>query len=342
MRQRFRPRAAAFSLVELIVAATLLVVMFGFLLAIADQTTRIWSSSTAKVEQFRGARVGFERMTGHLSQATLNTYWDYNDPNAPTRYERRSELRFISGAAKTLIGAGGPPTGVTHAIFFNAPTSVSGKPEYRGLANALNTIGYFVEFGDDAARRPPFITDEMVAPQWHFRLMEFIQPTENFSLYQFTSGNPNNTSRAWFTDAGNAAMKRVAVENVVALIITPRLAKAEETPLQSNATHSPLAPDYTYDSTTTNASALLNPKNQLPPVVQITMVAIDDRSADRLDPGPGGADVLGVSSLFSDTRKSAEDLSALETLLAAKRARYRIFTTNVHIRAAKWSREQTN
>ena len=346
MRLRTRRQLAAFTFTEVLVSAAIIVTMMGFLLMVMDQTARIWAGTAAKVEQFRGARTGFERVSTRLSQATLNTYWDYNSPTAPTRYERRSELRFISGSAPALLGISAGATRITHAIFFNAPMGVTGDVNYSGLANALNTLGNFTEFGDDTGQRPAFITAAMVPPRWRFRLMEFSQPTENFSVYQFTNGNAGNTKKQWFTTDVNGApaLKRVIAENVVALIITPRLAKAEELPLQTNATHSPLAPLYTYDSTGTNATAQLNPKNQLPPVVQLTMIAMDDKSADKLDLDATKADVFGItkSNLFADTRKLTEDLTTLEGTLVAKRLRYRIFTTNVHIRAAKWSREQIN
>ena len=344
MRSGTHTGNAAFSIVEVLAVSAILVVMMGFLLGVMDQTTRIWSGTAAKVEQFRAARVGFERVTTRLSQATLNTYWDYDSPTLPTRYLRQSELRFIAGSAATLLGNIPAASRATHAVFFNAPLGVTSNTGYAGLANALNTLGYFVELGDDSAQRPPFITPDILALRWRFRLMEFSQPTEKFSLYQFTSGNPGAVTTAWFkTDVnGSAGMKRIVAENVVAFIVTPRLAKTEELPLQSNATQSPLAPNYSYDSTGTNANPLLNPKNQLPPVVQLTMIAIDEKSADKLDLDSTKANVFGTDTLFTDTKKFAADLATLEATLVAKRVRYRIFTTNVHIRAAKWSREQKN
>ena len=350
-------QSGGFTLVEVLVASAILVAMLGFLLVVMDQTARIWSGTSAKVEQFREARTGFERVTTRLSQATLNTYWDYDyntaSPPVPTRYARRSELRFIAGSGATLLGNSGSAARVTHAIFFNAPLGITGSTNYEGLANALNTFGYFTELADDTGQRPPFITTAMIPLRWRFRLMEFSQPTEKFNLYQFTSGTPTAPNLAstytgtdWFkTDVNSSAvLKRVITENVIALIITPRLAKADEA-LQSpsNATHSPLAPNYGYDSTGTNANPQLNPKNQLPPVVQLTMVAIDDRSAEKLDlTGVAQADVFKMATLFTDTRNLTTDLATLEGTLAARHLRYRIFTTNVHIRAAKWSREQTN
>jgi uncharacterized protein (TIGR02599 family) len=348
MRSIRRRRTAAFTLVEVLVSSAIVVVMVGFLLTVTDQTARIWTSTAAKVEQFREARSGFERVTTRLAQATLNTYWDYDSATAPTRYERRSELRFVADSATSLLGTSGTTTRITHAVFFNAPMGFTATDADRGLANALNALGYFVEFGDDTAQRPAFITTDMLGPRWRFRLMEFAQPTEKFSLYQFTNGNPGAKTTAWFTADVNstaaAGMKRVVAENVIAFIITPRLAKAEELPLQSNPTHSPLAPAYSYDSTNTNANPLLNPRNQLPPVVQLTMVAIDDRSAEKLGLDSTKSDVFEIvkSKLFTNTANFTDDLATLEATLAQKKVRYRIFTTNVHIRAAKWSREQAN
>ncbi len=348
---RTRRYSAAFTLVEVLVAATILVVMVGFMIVVMDQTTRIWSGSSAKVEQFREARSAFERVSTRLSQATLNTYWAYDDDKKPTRYLRQSELRFIAGSAPGLLGSTGPgdtSARVAHTVFFNAPLGITANVNYTGLENALNTIGYFVELGDDSAQRPDFMKSmvDAIPLRWRFRLMEFSQPTENFSLYQWTSGTPGFDTSAlgeWYkTDVNNeAVLKRVVAENVIAFVVTPRLAKAEEILLQTNPTHSPLAPFYSYDSTSTNADRQLNPKNQLPPVVQLTMVAVDEKSAARLGlSSAGNSDVFGISTLFSDTKEFASDLATLEKTLATKRVRYRVFTTNVQIRAAKWSREQ--
>ncbi len=348
MRSSGRKNTAAFTLVEVLVAAAILVAMVGFLLTVMDQTARIWSSTSAKVEQFREARNAFERVSSRLAQATLNTYWDYDNATAPTRYERRSELRFIADNAATLLGTSGTTRRMTHAVFFNAPMGLAATDGNRGLSNALNALGFFVEFGDDTSQRPSFITPDMIGPRWRFRLMEFSQPTEKFSLYQFTNGNPGVKTTAWFTgdvnSTASSGMKRVVGENVIAFILTPRLAKAEETPLQTNATHSPLAPAYSYDSTNTSSKPQLNPRNQLPPVMQLTMVAIDEKSAERLDLDSAKSDVFGIvsSNLFKNTANFTADLATLETTLAQTKVRYRIFTTNVHIRAAKWSREQAN
>ena len=58
--------------------------------------------------------------------------------------------------------------------------------------------------------------------------------------------------------------------------------------------------------------------------------------------GTGQSNIFNTSTLFTNTQNFAADLASLETTLVNTHVRYRIFTTNVHIRAAKWSREQKN
>ena len=352
MKPSIHPRASAFTLVEVLVSSAILVVILGFMLTVSDQTSRIMRSTTGKVEQFREARAGFERITTRLSQATLNTYWDYDNPTAPTRYERRSELRFRSGDAQALLGNNGTKSRLGHCVFFNAPLGLVETDTYRGLGNVLNTVGYFIEYGDDKVLRPAFITEAIMPLKWRWRLMEFAQPTESFNVYKFTSGNSKNYNlTTWFKDAVNDTAKpisRVMAENVVALIITPRLSKAEETPLQGgNPDFSPLAKDYSYDSMSFNTDARLNPRNQLPPIVQVTMVAIDEKSAGRI----AESDMLGIydKTKFTNTADFTADLSldstktdSLEKKLVSLKAQYRVFTTKVHIRGAKWSTQQTD
>jgi uncharacterized protein (TIGR02599 family) len=143
---------------------------------------------------------------------------------------------------------------------------------------------------------------------------------------------------------------RPIADNVVALVLVPRLSRIEEEKLQTgNKDESPLAKDYRYDSTVKNANAKINSRNQLPPVMQVTMVAIDERSADSLELTQGMSDLFNVSSKFTQTGQFSRDLlreaggdTSLEQHLINRKVAYRIFTTNVQLRGAKWSREQAN
>lgn len=353
---KLHTRHPGFTLVELLVGLSVLVLLFGLLMTASDQLTRLLGTTTAKGEQFRSAREGFERLTTRLSQATLNTYWDYDNEKQPTRYERRSELRFVSGPARELVTTGAGRQPVSHGVFFSAPLGVVDRDAYRGLENLLNVCGWYVEYGEDEAFRPGFVGSE-VPPKWRWRLMELSTAAEHYPLYDYTSGAISGIPKArtyigkdWFsTEQKRQVSVRPLVDNVVALILIPRLARADERQMGVIDDTSPLAPEYRYDSTKTNLDPRLNPKNQLPPVMQVTMVAVDERSMARLGLDAGQAERFGVNDLFKQTARYSKDLSieggggeSLEQRLIDEGVSYRIFTTNVHLRGAKWSREQSD
>lgn len=353
-------RKAAFTLVEVLVAATIVVVLMGILAAMTDQTQRLVKSTSSKVEAFQEARVAFESMTRHLSQATLNTFWDYeyNKLHEPTRYLRSAELRFMSGISSKLLTGGGT-TRPGHCVFFHAPLGqVDDKTTLGSLDHLLNVWGYYLEITDRESL-PGFLTNK-VPQRKRFRLMELMQPSEKLTTYQYQDITKYSTN--WFSTliSGANPPTRVLAENIVALVILPKLSRADELlwmKSQKPASSTPpiLAPAYAYDTTNTRvADPILNPRNQLPPVVQVVMVAIDEPSARNIEDRYGTQPFMGLdySRYFTNPTTLEDDpntpqpndgdISVLESMLAAKRASYRVFSTNVSIRGAKWSRDQKN
>lgn len=378
-----------FTLVEILVSMAILVLLLLMMVSMTDATRRTWSFTSTKVEEFRDAREAFESMTRKLSQATLNTFWDYDNPNAPTKYLRQSELRFWSGQGAILLAGAKDENGntlqtATHAIFFQAPLGyVDNTTNYGNLTNLLNTWGYFIEFGSDTKSRPGFISTMSNPPplRYRFRLMEMMEPSDSLSIYKYTSGigkylaNTSNnslylssnppggyTGREWFTDPLALAPQPVHAlgENIVALVLLPKLSLQDEQNLQdTNAIPSAplgtsLCPDYSYDSTSINTQyAALNKHNQLPPVVQVTMVAVDETSYNRFQSLQANNNFpanLVPASLFqqagdltnSSSAGYAKDLQTLQGNLQANHLNYRVFTSDVSLKAAKWSRMQTN
>ena len=365
-----RELGLGFTLVELLVATTVLLLIMAMLLSMTTQTGNLWRSTTTKIEEFRGARDAFEAMTRRISQATLNTYWDYDNPSAPTRYIRQSDLRFISGPMATIAPAPvAPRQWPTHGIFFQAPLGFSQDATTYGLENLLNTWGYFVEFNSDAAERPPLVTTALSPLRYRFRLSELMQPTDALTIYAGTSGVNSGTSglnstgglnastyigRDWFSnplgisDSSTSPARPVHVlaENVIALIILPKLTALDEGTTYTDAS---LAPTYLYDSTGTGmpsgnlADKNLDPKNQMPSIVEVIMVAIGEPSAIRLAQANGtNPPNFNFSSLFTDATKMNADLNQLETTLTGLHVTYHVFSTNVAIKGAKWSRDETN
>jgi len=333
---------AAFTLVELLVSMALLALIMVLLAVMTSSTANTWRYTAGRIEQFKGASNAFDAMTRKVAQATLNTSWDYhypgNDPSKqPDRYVRESTLRFLCGKTDALVKTSSPRR-PTQGIFFHAPLGYVDDPQdFGGLDNLLNTWGYYVEFNKD--NRPAFLDSIPNPPmsRYRYRLMELMEPSNDLSIYTKSSGDDTYAGHEWFTDALSAAPAPVHVlaENVVALVLLPKLSKTED------PSGVKLAPNYTYDSTVTNPNdPSLDSKNQLPPVVQVTLVAIDDASAGRIAKGANvPAFDAELDNLFLDATRFDDDLQTLQTTLATQHISYRVFTSNVSLRGAKWSRK---
>ena len=362
---------SAFTLVELMVSMTVLAILMVILLKVTDGTARIWQSTNSKIEEFRSARNGFETITRQLSQATLNTYWGYDNPAAPTKYLRQSELRFINGIMQTYtpVTAFVPPR-PTHGVFFQAPlgfvandtSTPNAASSYQGLENLLNTFGYYLEFASDTNYRPSFLKGLSNPPplRYRFRLIGLMESSQNLKVYNYTQGSttpptPNCVTykgTQWFTSSVTptkfvtniSSSNRVLAENVVALIILPKLSPQDENALPSPpaVAGTALAPNYTYDTTVANSNSAIDSVNQLPPVVQVTMVAVDENSFSRLIQSGTTMPNLYANSPFTDATKYSSDLAALQNTLISNRLNFRVFSSDVVIKAAKWSRSQQN
>jgi len=343
-----RSAKRGFTLVELLLSMGILAVLLLLIVQVTSQTSSVWRRTTARADQFREARDAFESITRNLSQATLNTYYEYynsagqarGDVDAltdftPASYGRYSELRFVSGNAATLLGGNGE-TFPTHAIFFQAPLGFTESAGYSGLHNLLNTWGYYIQFRPDTDK-PDYITG---TTRYRYRLMEFMQPSEELNIYE----DPDD----WIESANGGTKSHVIASNIIALVILPKL------PTQGPANDptvdpdgNKLAPEYEYDSTTVGQGAEgpeYNSLHQLPPVVEVTMIAIDEASASNLEQINGtSAPNLGLNALFDSAgtpEQRRDELEGLVGYLASQKISYRVFSTEVSIRGAKWSREQ--
>lgn len=318
----------AFTILELLVATAILSVVLVVVVSVIGQASTVWRRSTDKIEAFQGARAAFDLLTRNLSQATLNTYLDYDDPSHPTRYLRKSELRFLSqpnGALGTVNTGQG--------IFFQAPASFTGDAaRFGGLEGLLNTCGYYVEFGSDANSKPTFVT----APdKYRYRLKQLLVPTENNKVYEMaTSGD-----QSWIT-AFTANALPVA-DNIVALIIRPQ-DPGMTTPALSGVTVPNLTTDYTYDTARSFSGDQPLTSNQLPPVIEVTMIAIDENSAKRIESGASEPNAIksALVGKFTDPARYAMDLQELENAFnaATPPISYRVFSSAVPIRESKWTK----
>ena len=325
-----RPPSKGFTIIELLAAVAIMTVILTVIFGITQQTGNAWRSTSAKIDAFQGARAAFENISQTLGQATLNVYYDYYDSQGqrrtaanaatftPGSYGRYSDLHFLSG--KNLLG-----NQITHSVFFQTPAGYSDAVAYDGMETLLNSCGYYVTYSEDPAR--PAFLDTLPAPppvRHRHRLMQFLQPSQQMAVYATVNGN------AWMSDAmaSPSPPVRQIAENIIALVVLPRRAEADP--------GSPLAPLYEYDSRAGTSVPQDPTQHQLPPLVDIVMVAIDEASARRLENGSTPPD-LGLGTLFSTAENLESDLRALETTLNNQRLTYRVFRTTVAMRNAKWS-----
>ena len=360
--------APGFTLIEILVAISLLAIIAMLVMGMADSVRKIYSQTSSKVQAYRGARRAMETLSATLSQAMLNPYLDYVDSRGfyrfvyldgsqfvPARYVRTSELRFLSGNEIAGKASSSGTSRPTHSVFFQAPLGlVQSTSAYGGLNNLLNSLGFYIEFKDDSASRPDFFSNLSSPPPltYRFRLMEAIQPSDKLSIYSYTDGNPDLKSgdsggKLWITDT-LASTTRLVADNIVALVVLPKLGANDQA--AGNYSDGSLAPDYSYDSTATNSDPALNPKNQLPPLLEITLVAVDERSFARFQGSLSTPKDLGLDSLFltvGDLKDPnnpgyAADIKRLKDTLTQNKIDYRVFTLTVPIKAARWSKGQKN
>ena len=343
-----------FSLLELIVSIAVLALIMVVVFEIVGATRNAFSQSRAKTSQFRTARTAFEAMSRRVGQAVLNTYWDYDDPETPQRYQRQSELHFVAGPTGTSNGLipellGGGAERPAHGIFFQGPFSHSSDPGTRSLDSLLNSWGYYIQFGSDEEYLPPFMRGRPgVEGRLRFRLMEFRPTTEKMQVYRDAlkdQGQGFDFFR-WFRDPIDSGEdhSRPIAENVVALVISPRRSRNDAPLDPGNDVAWDIAPNYYFDTREFQRSPAVaddrieHSKHQLPPLLQITMVTIDEASATRLAIQSGDSvPDLQLGNLFQEVGRYDEDLEALEATLRDRNLNHQVFATTVIMRAAKWS-----
>jgi uncharacterized protein (TIGR02599 family) len=339
LKKRILPRArrqlAGFSLVELMVACAILAAMMGLISVAIRQMAGGIKTSTAKVDAFQSARTGFESVSRTLGVATLNTYWDYfnssrqprSAANAstfrPDTYGRQSDLHFlITNNFPTVPGM--ELSG--HSVFFQAPLGYFTNTSSTNPPGSLNPCGFFVAYGPD-----PTMPNVGLTNRPRFRLYQWLPSSDSLTVAS-TSGRITNS--AWVAPTNGV---RPLAENIIAFVI--RVPSTNATGYTTTATN------YGWNSLTPwSGGSQPAQMHQLPPLVNITMVAVEEAAVNRLAGtaanASGAASAMGIpdpSTLFATPSSYDTDLAALEAALSSKNIPYRTFTTTVPLRGSRWS-----
>lgn len=427
-----------FTLVEMLVSTAIMLIVMLVLLQVIAGMTNIWHTSTGTISTFQSARAAFTTLTRTVSRATLKTYIDYVDANFNpinnasvnstlagstnfnqiASFTRASELQFVCGPTDTTWGATAinAPTSnyPVDCVFFQAPLGIINGPldgvnsaSDKFLTKSLNTIGFWCSYSQLATTTtvPPWLSTALglgttAAQPFKYRLLEYIQPTENLDVYNKTSStsaaayNPSvsfiaNSINGDKTTAGVTTNTSTGVigprsqilpvaENIILLVIRPRIQPADEIilagpggPLNATTAYSAttanaiISPNYIYDSRawwggytpgvgkvlSTNYAKIM--RNQLPPILDIAIIAVDPNSLVRFNfatnaqpvqvalpttAQPGyAAQIVTTAKPFQNSINMEVDLNNYGVFLDRNHIRYRIFRSSVQIEGAAWA-----
>jgi uncharacterized protein (TIGR02599 family) len=373
---------AGFTMVELLLSVAILSILILMLTNTVSSVQQVVTRSQSQAEEFKESRQAFELMARRLSQATLNGYWGYvyQDPKAknpvPLYYDRQSDLHYVQEKVATLLPQAG---GNGHAVFFQAllgdtdPTTTYGD-KIGDLHGLLNCWGFYVSYGSDLTRRPQFLKDEhglaLNPERKRFRLMEFRQPPDQSILFSktFDINNKKSTSELykWFRGPFKDPSKTTdsysvpLAENVLAVVVTPYVYVTTADSKGVSTTDMRKKQSYEYDTRLFQwrggtGQDVISAKNQLPAMLELTVIATDERSYDTLEQqhGVDGAaakirevfdGLLKLSTEFAPDPNNVQvkeyDVDKIEKRLQALKMNYKIFTTTVSLRASKWITER--
>lgn len=303
--------------------------------------------------------------------------------NRAKNYIRQSELQYISGPSTQILQAGSGKSSnyPGHAVFFQAPLGVTRlvantNTQVANTENMVNLLcgrGYFVEWGDDRPYRPPFLnTLTTVPPRSRLRLMEYSPTAEMNRIYDSSlrplvnSQTGTNNGKKWFNEGNSAvinsvvkdketvatrAFTRPVAENILALVISPQI----ETTGNTSAAPTSIAPQYLYDSTlklnpgaTASANNPQGTQHLLPPILKVTMIALDEKSGEFLSREENltmrdkvlsavAKTFQNAAAYVADLEGTAEKAGTIKTLLLENKLNYRVFTTTIALKQARWS-----
>lgn len=316
-------RIGGFTILELLVACAVFSLILLLMLGVVTNTTMLTSRAGDRISTFQTARTAFDIATAKISEATLNTYWDYDDPARPTRYRRMSELHFLVVEAGVNGFPGTPNTG--QGIFFQAPLGFSRQARIRDLTDLLNACGFYVRYAETDALPAPFPASP---PRYRYELVQTLERAEYLSIYKSASGPP------WYANLDASANVVPIAENVIHFSVWPRRSPGDD------PAGNQLTTNFSYDSRL-NAEDIPQPvtAHQMPPTMRVTMVVLDDRSAARIcvDATPPAVIQNAVDELFKDSNEEsfAEDLADLEERLVAANLNFRVFSALIAVRESK-------
>lgn len=324
-RRRFSdaPRGA-FSLLEILVAVAILGILVVALSALNNQTLNVWRQASGRAETFQAARAAMDTLVRTLEVATLNPYWDYDNRANPSRYVRMSNLAFVCGPAADLLGTSYGPGS---AVFFQAPLGRTEVDARSQLQLLLNTVGFFIEYRNVHSHLPASL---QLSPRRRSCLMQ-VQTFAN-EMGVFADTNSANPDNSWFDDSALLTRSTVLAENVLFLVVRPLRRSG-------SATVDLTAAEFRLD-TRLGETEITQPStsNQLPPLVEVALVAASESSVRRISETDGyRIPSTLLINRFENPANLDVDLESLTADLSRKGLDVRTFRQTFVLPNSRWS-----
>ncbi|PTY01397.1 hypothetical protein DB346_13090 [Verrucomicrobia bacterium LW23] len=322
----------AFTLPEVLTAVAVSAAVLVLLATFVGRSMNVLNSATARSETRQGTAAAADCLERDLARAMLESYSAADPTGASGSPALRSSMRFLVATP----GADGLPglTGTGHLLLFQAvpdgspASAASAPPVVDGVDPAVATYAFYVAF----ARAPAAPTHASAeANPLRFRLMRVVIPPDLVSAY------PPSDADSWLSASEMPRYTTAVADNVIALIVRPVEAGGTPETAPRDVTAA-----YLFDSLEGAEADPQSPTaHRLPPMLQITVVAIDEAAARRLDRGAETPPVEVTSALAGKFLNPAErdaDIADMRRRLHGSGIHLTVRTLSIPLRESTWPR----
>lgn len=282
-RAKFR---SGFSLVELMVATAVATMLMLILAGVSTQVSKLLTVGISQNQNRNNARVALSFMARELKQASI----------------AKQKTVLIGSTSVSALQMVINPTSISStfmnpdAVFWQAPiatTTTSGD---------IAEVGYFVY------RQQRTENGKAV---YHSDLLRFfVEPTDtsNFRIYSDPIGWLNSTLVGQYIPTNANDYKGLFLENVIGLWVVPY--KDNGRPMNTTASpNDEMTTIHDYDSRTNNVPSA--PIDQLPSMVQVSLLLVDSTTLKRMSGNIGVAGYMTADDCLAAQKNSSDANSKL-------------------------------
>ena len=309
-------RKGAFSLIEILVSISILVLIVSILSALSLETSQIWMLSKAQNERRATGRALLQIIARDLEMAVVPGSY-------PSGNATGANLQFVANDAATIPSSLLNP----HAAFWQAPVAADRS---RG---ELAEIGYFVRW--DTQSQPGLAKAQLCRLE--------IDPTDTAN-YQIYSTNTDGTPASWLSlsTINQVAPATAATDykgwfadNVIAIWI--RCLDSQGKPIVQTAANVTLNSGYGFDS----RQGYLNPSTSLaqsgpafPASIDLALVTVDSHTA-RLITAPIVASPGSPANFGKDASTPGSLANFMATLPNNIKPGAQFFSTRIYLKSSQ-------